>query len=182
MAELVINGKSYEHNFLRGEVVGADKQLETKVSGGGGGGYVHRGTGFTAPVQVRSQTTTHDLIHVKEDSGAEHALRLQNWDLAVRESHTLTAVWLVKRGRKGGPYVAIHNHTLSQTDYNEKALDKMHRSLWILLASFAVLLLPVDGGVRFLFLVAGLIVWWVRGILGRKKLIASGRLLQLAGV
>lgn len=182
MADMVINGKTYEHCFVRGTVVGANKQLETKVHGGGGGGGSFRGTGYTAPVSVSSTTTTHDLIHLQDDDGGEHAIRLQNWDLAVRETHKLTAVWLIKKGRKKGPYVAIHNHTLGETDYDDRLLAKLNRSLWILLASLALIFLPVSGGIRFLLVVGGLCYWWYRGIKGRKELIASGRLLQLAGV
>jgi hypothetical protein len=183
MADIIINGKTYEHNFFRGNVVGATKQLETKVTGGGGGGGSFRGTGYTAPVSIQSHTVTHDMIHLADESGAEHALRLQNWDLSVRETHVLTAIWLIKKGRKKGPYVAINNHTLGETDYNNKALNKMHRSLWILLASVAVLFLPfLSGGTKFVLLLVGLTVWWVKGIMGTRQLIASGRLLQMAGV
>jgi hypothetical protein len=182
MAEIVINGKTYEHLFVRGEVVGADKQLETKVSGGGGGGSSFRGTGYTAPVHISSTTTTHDMIHLVEEGGQEHAIRLQDWDLAVRQSHQLTAIWLAKQGKTNGPYVAIHNHTLNSTEYNEKHLAKLHRSLWILLASLAVLLVPVSGGLRMILMLAGLGYWWYRGIAGRRRLIASGTLLRLAGV
>jgi hypothetical protein len=183
MANIVINKKTYEHHFFRGSVVGATKQLETKVSGGGGGGGSYRGTGYTAPVTISSTTVTHDMIHLADEAGKELALRLQNWDLAVRETHVLTAIWLVKKGKKNGPYVAIHNHTLSQTDYNERVLAKMHRTLWILLASLAVLFLPVlGGGIKFILMVAGISYWWYRGISGRRQLIASGKLLQMAGV
>lgn len=183
MADLVINGKTYDHCWVRGTVVGANKQLETKVSGGGGGGSTYRGTGYTAPVAITSTTTTHDLVHLQEEGGGEHAIRLQNWDLAVRETHRLTAIWLVKKGRKHGPYVAIHNHTLNQTDYNDALLAKMHRSLWILLVGLAVaLFLPVGGGLKFLLCVGVVAYWWYRGIKGRRQLIASGRLLQMAGV
>lgn len=183
MAELVINRKTYEHNFFRGSVVGANKQLETKVHGGGGGGSSYRGTGYTAPVHISSTTTTHDLIHLADESGTEHALRLQNWDLAVRETHTLTAIWLARKGRKGGPYVAIHNHTLGDTDYDEQLLAKLHRPLWVLLVSLAALfVLPVGFGMRLLVTLGGLGYWWYRGIKGRRELIASGQLLRLAGV
>jgi hypothetical protein len=183
MADIVINGKPYEHRFFRGEVVGASKQLETKVSGGGGGGSSYRGTGYTAPVTVSSTTITHDMIHLKDESGSEHALRLQNWDLSVRETHLLTAIWLIKKGKKSGPYVAIHNHTLGETDYEKAALAKMHRTLWILLASIAVLFLPVlSGTVKFFLMVAGITFWWVQGIRGRNALIAGGRLTQMAGI
>jgi hypothetical protein len=183
MANMVINGRTYEHCFVRGAVVGANKQLETKVSGGGGGGSTYRGTGYTAPVAIKSTTTTHDLIHVQDEQGGEHAIRLQNWDLAVRESHTLTAVWLVKKGRKGGPYVAIHNHSLNQTDYDDALLAKLHRSLWILLASIAFLVVaPLGFGLKLLITLGGIAYWWYRGIKGRRALIASGQLLRLAGV
>lgn len=182
MAEIVINGKPYEHFFVRGEVVGADKQLETKVSGSGGGGGSFRGSGYTAPVQISSTTTTHDMIHLVDEDGQEHAIRLQNWDLAVRPTHRLTAIWLAKKGKRNGPYVAIHNHTLNETDYNEKYLEKLNRSLWILLVSLACILVPVSGGLRILLVIAGLVYWWYRGVAGRRQLIASGQLLRMAGV
>lgn len=182
MSHLVINGKTYEHNYVRGTVVGANKQLETKVHGGGGGGSSYQGTGYTAPVAITSSTTTHDMIHVQDEQGGEHAIRLQNWDLAVRETHTLTAVWLVKKGKKGGPYVAIHNHTLNQTDYNDDYLAKIHRPLWVLLASLAFLVVaPLGFGLKLLVTIGGIIYWWMRGVMGRKALIASGQLLRLAG-
>jgi hypothetical protein len=182
MPDIVINKKTYEHNFFRGTVVGATKQMETKVSGGGGGGGTFRGTGYTAPVNIKSTTVTHDMVHLADDDGSEHAMRLQDWDLSVRESHLLTAIWLIKKGRKKGPYVAIHNHSLNETDYNEKELAKMHRSLWIFFASLAVFLLPMSTGMKFTLMAVGLAYWWYRGISGRKQLIASGKLLQMAGV
>jgi hypothetical protein len=182
MAHMVINGKSYEHRFVTGAVVGAEKQLETKVSGGGGGGSSYRGTGYTAPVHISSTTVTHDMVHIQDETGGEHALRLQNWDLAVRQTHRLTAIWLVKAGKKGGPYVAIHNHTLNQTDYDDALLARLHRSLWMLLASLSLFLLPVSGGLRFLLVCAGVGYWWYRGVAGRKALIESGELLRLAGI
>ncbi len=183
MADIVINKKTYEHHFFRGNVVGATKQLETKVSGGGGGGGSYRGTGYTAPVNISSTTVTHDMIHVADENGKELAVRLQNWDLAVRETHLLTAIWLVKKGKKHGPYVAIHNHTLDRTDYDERTLAKLHRSLWILLASLAVLFLPALGtGMKIVLMLAGIGYWWYRGIAGRRELIASGKLLRMADV
>jgi hypothetical protein len=122
------------------------------------------------------------MIHMQDEDGQEHAIRLQNWDLAVRTSHRLTAIWLAKKGKQNGPYVAMHNHTLNQTDYNEKHLAKLHRSLWILLVSLACFLVPVSGGLRFLLVIAGLSFWWYRGMAGRRRLIASGELLRLAAV
>jgi hypothetical protein len=138
---------------------------------GGGGGSMYRGTGYTAPVQISSTTITHDMVHLQDQSGGEHALRLQNWDLSVRESHQLTAIWLIKKGKQRGPYVAIHNHTLGETDYDDKLLAKMHRSLWILLASLALIFIPLPliGGLRFPLVIAGIAYWWYQGIQGARN-------------
>lgn len=179
--EILINGKVWRHHFVTGTVANAVKQLETKVSGGGGGGYSHQGTGYTAPVQISSTTTTHDNIFLVDGAGKEHAIRLQNWDLSVRETHQLTAIWLTKGNGKGGPYVAIHNATLGETDYNENLLDKYHRPLWPALAG-AVPLLVDFGFVTLLLLGGGFVTRWIMGIQGRKRLIASGQLLRLADV
>ena len=161
-----------------------DTTRQQKVQGGGGGGGAYRGTGVTAPVTITSTTTTHDEIYVTDDDGKEHALRLQNWDLSIRESHRVTAVWLIRKGKKSGGYVAIHNHTLEQTDHDEKGLAKLYRNLWIALGSVAFFLIfPIIGwGLKFILMVAGLAFWWYQGIKGRKELIASGKLVSLAGV
>lgn len=178
--EILINGKVWRHHFVTGTVASAVKQLETKVSGGGGGGYSHQGTGYTAPVQISSTTTTHDNIFLVDGTGKEHAIRLQNWDLSVRETHQLTAIWLTKRNGKGAPYVAIYNATLGETDYNENLLDKYHRPLWPALAGAFPLM--VDFGlVTLLLLGGGFLTRWIMGIQGRKRLIASGQLLRMAG-
>jgi len=183
MAQIRLGRKVFDHNFVRGTAVGVDKKLETKVQGSGGGGSSYRGTGYTAPVRITSSTTTHDLIHLQDENGKEHALRLQNWDLAVRETHELTAIWLVKPGKSGGPYVAIHNHSLDQTDYDEKGIAKLARPLPILLAAWLIIvLLPFSGGNTFLLCVAVFVAWWVYGIVQAKKLISSGQLLRLAGI
>jgi len=183
MARIELGWKAFEHHFVRGTAVGVDKKLETKVQGGGGGGSSYRGTGYTAPVRVTSTTTTHDLIHLQDENGQEHAIRLQNWDLAVRETHDLTAMWLAKPGKSGGPYVAIHNHSLEQTDYDEKGIAKLARPLLILLAAWVIIvLLPFSGGVTFVLCVGAFVAWWIYGIVQAKKLIASGQLLRLAGI
>jgi len=93
----------------------------------------------------------------------------------------MTAIWLTKGNGKGGPYVAIHNATLGETDYNEGLLDKYHRPLWPALAG-AVPLLVDFGFVTLLLFGGGFVTRWIMGIQGRKRLIASGQLLRLADV
>lgn len=179
--EILINGKAYERYHVTGRVTGASKHLETQVSGGGGGGYSYQGTGSSYVAPITSRTVTHDQVFVADESGKEHALKLQNWDLATREGHELTAVWLVKRGKSSGPYVAIRNHTTDETLHDMDGLAKLYRPM--LAYSLAPLLLM--GWLGFnavLLMAAGLIYrWWV-GHSRAKALVASGDLLANTGL
>ena len=173
---------------MTGKVASANKQLETKVSGGGGGGggYSYQGTGFshTAPVRITSKTVTHDEIYLVDADGQEHALRLQDWDLSVREGHELTAVWLVKKGKSSGDYVVMHNATLGETNYDDKKLAKLHRTWWLVPVSLLLpfLLNTLHGPFAWWLTLAGLGVWFYLGVKGRNELKASGKLLTLAGI
>ncbi len=173
-SELVINGKVYEHYWVTGKVAGASKHLETRISGGGGGGYSYQGTGFSSSAPVTSQTITHDQVFLADGNGREHALKLQNWDLATREGHELTAVWVVRKGKSSGPYLAIRNHTTDDTQYNDSELAKLHRPTWAL---FSLVTPFVLGGTGVMLAIAGLVFWVVQGIRGRNAIKASGVLL-----
>ena len=181
--EILINGKPWEVRSYTGTVADAQKRLETKVQGGGGGGSSYNGTGHTAPVTITSSTTTHDEVYVVDEGGQEHVLRLQNWDLSVRQDHKLTVVSMLKPGRANGPLVAIHNHALNQTDYDERELARMHRIWWIPFAAAAFFFFaPLVGwGLKTVVLLGALGFWWYQGVKGRNELIGSGRLLTLAG-
>lgn len=177
--EMLINGKPYEHYSVTGKVTGASKHLETQVSGGGGGGYSYQGTGYSSTAPITSRTVTHDQVFVNDGSGKEHALKLQDWDLAVREGHQLTAVWLVKRGKSSGPYVAIRNHTTDETLHNMPALSKMHRP-FLLYAFAPLLLMNWLGGWVVLATIGALLFRLYLGWSRAKELIANGKLLDLA--
>lgn len=60
MQTIKLNGKDYDLQSTTGKVWGSGKNMETRVSGGGGGGYTNRGTGYTAPVSITSKTIVHD--------------------------------------------------------------------------------------------------------------------------
>ena len=174
MREIMINGRPFELHAVQGTVAGASKQLETRVHGGGGGGYAN--SGYTNPVHISSTTVTHDQIFVVDDTGREHALRLQNWNVACREGHELTAVWLIRRGKNSGPYVAVHNGTIDETKYDDKTLAKAYRPLWPL-AALAVPLVLKFSALSLLIAVAALVFRWYAGNRGRDALKASGVLL-----
>jgi hypothetical protein len=174
--ELTINGRSFERHWITGKVTGASKHLETRISGGGGSGYTHNGTGFSSTAPVTSHTVTHDQIFIADGSGKEHTLKLQNWDIAAREGHEMSAIWLIKKGKKSGNYVAIQNHTTDELQYNDAELSRLHRPLWALLALVAPFILDSLG---VMVAIAGLVFWWVQGVRGRNAIKASGRLLSM---
>jgi len=180
MHEIRINGKLLEVHSVMGKVVGASKHLETKVHGSGGGGGTYNGSGFTAPVHISSTTTTHDQIFLVDGSGTEHALRLQNWDLACRESHEMIATWIKKKGAQQGPYVAIRNITTGSTDYDDKALAKLARPWWPLLALPLPVLMQFSG-LSLMLAVAGLVTRWYLGVKGRREIKGSGVLFGESG-
>lgn len=111
--DIKIGGTNYAIYYIKGTVVGKDKHLETQVSGGGGGGYSHQGTGYSGAVSISSRTITHDKIFLQDENGKEHAVELTNWDIACREGHQMLMQWIVKGNEKNGPYVCIAN---SNTD------------------------------------------------------------------
>jgi hypothetical protein len=183
MSEISVGGKLYEVHSLQGRVAAATKHLETRVHGGGGGGYTHQGSGYTAPVTVSSTTVTHDQIFVIEPNGREHALRLENWNISTREGHELVAVWLIKKGKASGPYVVIQNRTLNETQYNDQELEKLCRPSWLyplggMLAGWVVLG-SFSGFLGFVATIGSWGYWWYLGRSGRQRLKSSGELLAL---
>jgi hypothetical protein len=179
MREITINGKPFELHSVTGRVAAATKQLETRVSGGGGGGFTNTGAGYTNPVHITSTTITHDQIFLVDENGNERALRLQNWNIACREGHELTAVWIIRKGKNSGPFVAIRNATVNETKYDDRELARINRPLWPLVGLAAPQVLNFSG-LSLLIAAAALIDRWYAGKKGRDELKASGRLLAVA--
>lgn len=73
MKYFTANGKYYELRWVNGEVAASSKNMETIVEGGGGGGYAYGGTGYAAPVTIRSRTVVHDEVFLIDREGREHA-------------------------------------------------------------------------------------------------------------
>jgi hypothetical protein len=179
MREITINGTTFQVHALTGRVASTNKQLETRVSGGGGGGMMHQGSGYSSAVHITSTTVTHDQIFLVDDAGSEHALRLQNWDIACREGNQMTAVWLIKKGKTSGNYVAIRNHSIDETKYDDKGLAKIHRPAWPLAALVVPFVLQWSA-LSLMVVAAALIFRHIVGNRGRDELKASGRLLAVA--
>ncbi|RZL44879.1 MAG: hypothetical protein EOP00_18785 [Pedobacter sp.] len=119
--DIKIGGDSYGIYYIKGTVVGKDKHLETRISGGGGGGYSNQGTGYSAAVSISSRTITHDKIFLLDENGKEHAAELTDWDVACREGHQMLMQQVVKGNKASGPYVCVANLT------TDTVLTKNHK-------------------------------------------------------
>jgi hypothetical protein len=156
-------GKEYRIYSVTGKVLDAKKHYETRVSGGGGGGYSHQGSGYTAPVSISSTTVIHDIIFLLDKDGKEHAIELTNFDITSRESNEMTAVWAIKKNKKSGPYVAIINHTLSKISFNGTKIFLMMVPHWLLLVGSVILLgLIFNATLIFLTIVAWLVFGYIK--------------------
>lgn len=171
LTEFRVNGRSYRVHAFAGAVLDHKKRSVTEVSGsgGGGGGYSYRGTGssYTAPIRIKSTTTTHDDVILQSEDGHEQAFQLLDFDLATRSSHTLTVVWAVGKGKKEGPYFAVFNHNTGSHYIRRAALRHIARPafLWTmaLLTGSLLFLLPTAGG--FAVILAPLATWMAYAVL-----------------
>ncbi|WP_180183915.1 hypothetical protein [Acinetobacter sp. YH01020] len=122
MFEVSYLGKTFNVNSFTGTVIDTNKQLETKVSGSGGGGAVYQGSGAIAPVSISSSTTVHDNFFLIDPNGKEISVKLSNWDLSLRTGHTVQVIWVVPQKASSGPYVTVHNQNLGDVNWNDTAL------------------------------------------------------------
>lgn len=170
MKTITLNEKEYQLYWVSGKVAETNKNMETRVHGGGGGGYVHQGSGYSAPVSISSTTIVHDQVFLVDDKGGEHSLRLQNWDISCRSGHELTAFSIAGKGEKNATYFIIINHTLGQRFFNDDQLRKIFRyklQTVLMIAGGLGFLLgwkmagSFGGGIGFglVFLLIGRFVW-----------------------
>ena len=165
-----IGKTNFEFQSLRGEVAGASKWSTTHVSGGGGGGYVHQGTGYSATAPVTSTTTEHDQFFVRRSDGKETPMRLSDAKLALRDGQDVSLVWGIPAGKNEGAYVAVMNHTTGQLTPLHKGIGQICKlsgaefsqiALWsiIIAAGFGLLILFNISKILGVAGIAGLLYW-----------------------
>lgn len=171
MKNITAGGQQYNLYWVCGKVEETGKNLETRVSGGGGGGATFGGYGGTAPVSIQSTTVVHDQIFLTDNDGKEHSFQLQSMDVACRSGNQLSVLWAIKSGGKTGPYIAVHNHTTGQSFFDKKALNKMFcRNGWLVVAAIVVaLFLGKISGLFYLVAFVLPIAWYIEGTMGAKK-------------
>ncbi len=134
------------HSFA-GIVEESGKNMETRVSGGGGGGATYQGTGGTAPITITSKTVVHDQLFLTSKEGKERSFQLQDFNLACRRGNEVTVFWGIKEGKADGSYLAVKNHTTDQVFFDESAVKKMFLNLLIQV-------LIILGGIGAIFIIS----------------------------
>lgn len=123
-----IGQKTIRVGYFTGKVVSATKNMETRVSGSGGGGYSYQGTGYSSSVNITSTTVVHDQVFIQSRDGEEKAFQLQGFDLAVREGNILTVAVAMIEGKSDAVYaVAATNHTTRTNYVKDSAVKEVAR-------------------------------------------------------
>lgn len=152
-------GKNHELRWVYGKVEEAGKNMETKVTGSGGGGATFGGYGGNAPVRIQSHTVVHDQIFLTDENGREHSFQLKEMNVACRSGNELSVIEAVKIGKTTGHYVVVYNHTTNQVFSHKGQLNRVfRRNGWLVLAAmvacvflgnflsilyFGIILLPI---------------------------------------
>ena len=149
------SGKEIQLYNFTGIVAETGKNMETIVSGGGGGGYSYQGTGGTAPVSIRSRTVVHDQFFLVDAKGNEMSFQLQDFNIACRRDNKLTVIWGIKKGKDKGPYIIVHNHSTNSTFYDDKSMARLFRLSPLLL---------FGGGLLAIIILWNIIGGWILAI------------------
>ncbi len=171
MKTITANGKTFDLYWITGKVMNAGKNMETRVHGGGGGGFTYQGTGGSAPVTISSTTVIHDQIFLEDAQGQEHAFQLQNFNVACREGNALSIIWAIRKGKSKGPYIVVYNRTTSQAYFNNSELNRMFRyPVWYVLAGIVVcLILGKAVGILYAGLLVIPIAWLILGSMAARS-------------
>jgi hypothetical protein len=173
MKTLNAAGRVYELYSFTGEVAGSDKNMSTRVFGGG---YGNRG------VAVNSVTTVHDDIFLIDAEGKEKSFQLSDFNVACREGHKLKVIWAIREGKDWGPYIVVVNQTTSRAYFQDGELQKMFRPNYLifllksaLIGGIILQVLPLFDGFAgffvgvFLGIMIGVPVWKQTAINRAKK-------------
>jgi hypothetical protein len=138
---------AFDLHHFSGIVEESGKNMETRVSGGGGGGATYQGTGGSAPISITSTTVIHDQLFLTNSEGKERSFQLQDFNLACRKGNKVSVLWGIKKGNSKGSYLAVKNHSTEQLFFDEGEVSKMFLNLWIQA-------LIVLGGVMAIFIIS----------------------------
>ncbi len=118
MQTVNLSGKTYKLHVITGTVLSSLKYPEIQVSGGGvlsssGGGY------------ATSTTIIHDEFFLQDRKGNEHSFQLSDFNLAIRESNSVSVIAAVRENRASGPYIAVINHSTDKYYLSNQSLRRV---------------------------------------------------------
>ena len=157
-ATMRFGGTPYRIFGVSGRVLEAQKESTTEISGGGGGGTIVDGRGTINIDPIKSTTTIGDTVFIEDDDGEEHAVKLTDFDLAVRAGNRLSVKAFAPRGDDSGWIMFVYNHS-TRTPYLQHDVAKQLLKpsfLWLLLTVLGLIgawgltsLLPTEGSMDF---------------------------------
>ncbi|MBX3483213.1 hypothetical protein [Phenylobacterium sp.] len=167
---LKARGRTYTLHTRGGVIAQLDKQHRTHHVPGsttydGQGRYVSSTSGY-------SYTTTKDTVFLLDKDGAEHAMKLENWDVTARGGHMLGALWAIAKGKEYGSYLMVWNFSIDRVQTDTHLIGRIVgvTAKTVVFAALSTLILaigwdivtqhlfgPRDFLLAFIVLVAGLV-------------------------
>jgi hypothetical protein len=180
MQTITLSGTTYNLQATTGKVLSTNKNLETKVSGGGGGGFARRGSGFNSPVRITSTTTVHDQIFIEDKNGKEHSFQLSGYDLAARENNTLSVLAAFKENKDSGTYFAVINHSTDKIYYKDLSVKSLCGPNKFILMGIAVIAFFIGFNlfsskfiIAMMLIVVGLLIYYFVTLAKNTKILKS---------
>lgn len=153
-----IANRTVEFTLLTGAVTSSQKHAETHVRSSGGGGFLHKGTGYVSAPVVTSRIVTKHEFWLHTDDDRDIPVNLSNVHVSVAEGHKVSLVSAKVSGLDNAPLVLLINHNAKGHWFippNKGFINAMHEPMKLWPVMVTVLMLFV--GLRFpVVMLAGL--------------------------
>jgi hypothetical protein len=127
MTIITAGGKKYTLYSFTGKVTGMGKDQIIYTLSQNVKSFPPKKTKWIPPVRVETATKSFDHIFLTAGNGAEHSFTLKDINIACREGHQLTVIWVVRKGKERGPHIAIENNTTFQTFFSSREITRIFR-------------------------------------------------------
>ena len=128
--EIVVDNVSYKLCEFSGKVVDQQNHSQTYISGGG---TYSRGTS-THIEPIRTTVDNTKEFFLVDANGCENHFQMKNLNLPpMRVGHTVQVKWLIREGKKTGPYVMVYNQSINKytlLDSNHRIREAMYGDKW----------------------------------------------------
>lgn len=172
---LTLSGRKFALSTLSGTLLDSQQRTEesTLIEASGGTGTIVGGHGYITPRQEAvKDITTFDTLFVRDDTGVEHEVELEDFGLRARIGNRLT-VMLANGPRAGGRPILVHNDDTRKYFYSTRVMRELFKPsfIWALVNAALIfviakeLALPLldDGDVFGSVLVSSFCIYWIGG-------------------